>query len=104
MSTIYLSPSNLGSSTDAIASRGGRMTLRAIGGLNALLYVALSRRDLNGRTSKPIVYVRMGFSNLSLDYRRIAPVATTRPPVSPELDATLGTRLSPKFKERKGFV
>src|SRR3546814_10280326 len=33
MSTIYLSPSNLGSSTDAIASRGGRMTLRAIGGL-----------------------------------------------------------------------
>src|SRR3546814_1285286 len=39
MSTIYLSPSNLGYSTDAIASRGGRMTLRAIGGLNALLYV-----------------------------------------------------------------
>src|SRR3546814_2610414 len=61
MSTIYLSPSNLGSSTDAIASRGGRMTLRAIGGLNALLYVDLSRRDLNGRTSKPIVSVRMGF-------------------------------------------
>src|SRR3546814_16226627 len=59
---IYLSPSNLGSSTDAIASRGGRMTLRAIGGLNALPYVDLSRRDLNGRTSKPIVSVRMGFS------------------------------------------
>src|SRR3546814_19484550 len=47
----------------------------------------LSRRDLNGRTSKPIVSVRMGFSNLSLDSRRIAPVATTRPPVSPDLDA-----------------
>src|SRR3546814_20966260 len=50
MSTIYLSPSNLGSSTDDIASRGGRMTLRAIGGLNALLYVDLSRREI-GRAS-----------------------------------------------------
>src|SRR3546814_10958217 len=69
--------------------------LRAIGGLNALRYVDLSRRDLTGRTAKPIVSVRMGFSNLSLDSRRIAPVATTRPPVSPDLDATIGTRISP---------
>src|SRR3546814_18865398 len=45
MSTIYLSPSNLGSSTDAIPSRGGRMTLRAIGGLKAILYVNMSMRD-----------------------------------------------------------
>src|SRR3546814_18157802 len=54
----------------------------------------LSRRDLNGRTSKPIVSVRMGFSNLSLDSRRIAPVATTRPPVSPDLDADRNPDLS----------
>src|SRR3546814_14650506 len=85
MSTIYLSPSNLGSSTDAIASRGGRMTLRAIGSLNALLYVDLSRKDLNGRNCKPIVSVRLGISTHSLVSPRIEQFATTRPPASPHL-------------------
>src|SRR3546814_11280249 len=79
MSTIYLSPSNLGSSTDAIASRAGRMTLRAIGGLNALLYVDLSRRDLNGRPSYHFVSGRFGFAILTLDSRSLSPVPTTTP-------------------------
>src|SRR3546814_18583748 len=88
MSTIYLSPSNLGSSTAAIASRGGRMTLRAIGGLNELLYVDLSRRDLNDRTSTPLVSLRIDFSNLMIDSRRIVQVANHSPPVHHDLQDT----------------
>src|SRR3546814_7362818 len=52
-------------------------------GLNAVLYVARSRSDLNGLTSNPTVSVRIALSNLSLVSRRMAPVSAALSHTSP---------------------
>src|SRR3546814_3061984 len=51
--------------------------------MNAVLYVARSRSDLNGLTSKPTVSVRIALSNLSLVSRRLAPVSAALSHSSP---------------------
>src|SRR3546814_11784872 len=65
-------------------------------GLNAVLYVARSRSDLNGLTSNPTVSVRIALSNLSLVSRRMAPVSAALSHTSPVRGDQTGTLTSAK--------
>src|SRR3546814_17365525 len=79
-----------------VRSLGSCTALEVRRGLNAVLYVARSRSDLNGLTSNPTVSVRIALSNLSLVSRRMAPVSAALSHTSPVRGDQTGTLTSAK--------
>src|SRR3546814_9396843 len=79
-----------------VRSLGSCTALYVRRGLNAVLYVARSRIDLNGLTSNPTVSVRIALSNLSLVSRRMAPVSAALSHTSPVRGDQTGTLTSAK--------